>query len=213
MMSQIQERFAVEDDEILADQMLVLKNPLGEHTVKQKRFIQAFDGNPTRAAKIAGYKNPSATGAALLKIPSIIEAIKLYQTTRKEAKDLRSTKEEREIFLTLLSRNIDPDRKNELDPVTGAEITDEHHNIDLKDRMKAVEMLGKMNGDFVEKIALDASTSLSDLILAARKVTKSVEEIEAEYEAERLRAIEEKEAIPDAEIVEPKTVNALEGLI
>lgn len=210
MMSQIQERFAVEDDEILADQMLVLKNPLGEHTIKQKRFIQAFEGSPTRAAKIAGYKNPESSGRQLLKVPSIIEAIKLYQTTRKEAKELRSTKEEREIFLTALSRNIDPDRKSEMDPVTGGLVTDEHYNIDLKDRMKAVEMLGKMNGDFIEKISLDATTSLSDLILAARKVTKSVEDIEAEYEASRLA---EKEDIPDAEINEPKKLNALEGLI
>lgn len=198
-----------DQEEVLARNMLVLKSPFPGLTIKQRRFVEAFDGNVTRSAKIAGYLSPSESGKRLLSNPHVIEAIKAYSITRKEAKELRATKEEREIFFTSIMRNIDPDYKAEIDPMTGQEITDEHKNIDLKDRMKAAEYLGKMNGDFIEKVQLDASTSLSDLIAASYKTKKTIEEIEAEYEANRLK---EREAIPEAEIVE-KESNDLGDLI
>jgi len=44
-------------------------------TTKQERFVAAYDGNATAAAKIAGYKNPRQAGAENMSKLAICEII------------------------------------------------------------------------------------------------------------------------------------------
>lgn len=99
-------------------------------TPKQARFVAAYCGNATEAAREAGYSTKTAAfiGAENLKKPQISKAIK--ERRDKRLASLIATREERQQFWTNLMR--DEDRKE-------------------ADRLKASELLAKSEGDFLER--------------------------------------------------------------
>ena len=105
---------------------------------KQRRFVEAYlgaaNGNGTEAASIAGYggdrKSLSVISAQNLKKPLIRAAIE----NRTKDDGTVATREERQQFLTQVMRT-------------------EHRK--LGERLKAVELLGRMHGDFIEKHTID----------------------------------------------------------
>ncbi|MBE0434205.1 MAG: terminase small subunit [Methylomicrobium sp.] len=100
-------------------------------TEKQRRFCEEYSangGNATGAAKEAGYKKPNVEGARSLENASIrvaLEALRLSRTSTAIA-----TREERQSFWTQIMR----DRSEQ-----------------TKDRLKAAELLGKSQADFIER--------------------------------------------------------------
>jgi len=104
-------------------------------TEKQRKFVEAFmgpaKGNATEAARIAGYSGNDATlrnaGSRLLTNANISEAIK----ERQESDPLVADREERQRFWSEVMRN---------------------DQADMRDRLKASEILGKSQADFTEKI-------------------------------------------------------------
>lgn len=100
-------------------------------TPKQQRFIELYSGNATEAALKAGYSKKTAPfiGAENLKKPQIIEAIRKRE--EKELRPLIATRQDRQKFWTDVMNNADEDMKN---------------------RLKASELLGKSEADFTEKI-------------------------------------------------------------
>ncbi len=104
--------------------------PKRELSTKQKRFIAAYNGNATAAALEAGYSpaNADKIGAQLLKNPRIIEAIRAREAERNA--DAIATREERQKFFTKIMRD-------EEQPT--------------RDRIRATELLGKSEGDFVDR--------------------------------------------------------------
>jgi len=104
-------------------------------TEKQRKFVEAFmgpaKGNATEAARIAGYSGSDATlrnaGSRLLTNANISEAIK----ERQESDPLVADREERQRFWSEVMRN---------------------DQADMKDRLKASEILGKSQADFTERI-------------------------------------------------------------
>jgi len=109
-------------------------------TAKQQAFVEAYDGNATQAALKAGYSPRTAAfiGAENLKKPQIKEAIAERNAPASSARI--ATREERQAFWTGVMRD-------------SAEKT--------QDRLRAAELLGKSECDFVEKISLDAKTEVS----------------------------------------------------
>lgn len=109
--------------------------PLSE---RERRWVEAFmgeaAGNATKAARLAGYRGNAATlatqGRRLLRKAQIQEAIKL----RVAEDPAIATRQERQAFWTrvMLGR-------------------DEFKKARLADRLKAAELLGKSQGDFIEK--------------------------------------------------------------
>lgn len=99
-------------------------------TAKQQRFIDFYDGNATAAAIKAGYseKNAGRIGGQLMNNPRIIAAIQAREKERNEI--AIATREERQKLFTEIMRNRD-------------ETT--------KDRLRACELLGKSEGDFIER--------------------------------------------------------------
>ena len=98
---------------------------------KQQAFVEHYAacGNATEAARRAGYKNPnkvSAENMVKIGIQSVIQEI-----TESSKQQRIATAVERQEFLTTMMRG---------------EIEGEP-----KDRIKACELLGKMQGDFIEK--------------------------------------------------------------
>jgi len=105
-------------------------------TEKQRAFVEAYmgeaEGNATRAAELAGYQGNentlSTVGSENLRKPKIRQAIRNRVTTDPLVADRR----ERQAFWTAVMR------AEEGDPST-------------KDRMTAAKLLGKSQGDFVER--------------------------------------------------------------
>lgn len=101
-----------------------------ELSTKQRRFIDAFNGNAAEAARAAGYseKNADKIGAQLLKNPRVVSAIRERENGRSAA--AIATREERQRLFTNVMR-------------------DEGQT--TRDRLRACELLGKSEGDFVER--------------------------------------------------------------
>ena len=106
-------------------------------SAKQKRFIEAYCGNATDAARQAGYAGNDVTLGAVgdenLKKPRLAAAIKAREDKR--LSKTIATREERQQFWTSILRD---------------EITKDPQ--DMKDRLKASELLGKSEGDFLDRI-------------------------------------------------------------
>jgi phage terminase small subunit len=111
-----------------------------ELTEKQRRFAEAYDGNGTQASKDAGYSGNDGTHAVnalwLLRNPKIRAAIaEREEREGKRVLTVIATRKERQALWT----------KTMLDP-----------SVSTKDRLKASELLGKSQIDFVEKLDVTA---------------------------------------------------------
>lgn len=102
---------------------------------KQQAFVEHYAacGNATEAAKAAGYKKPHPQGAENLQKPTVQAA--LSAITAKVASERIATAQERQEFWTAVMRG---------------EFGDE---AEMKDRLKASELLGRGQQDFVPETA------------------------------------------------------------
>lgn len=124
---------------------------------RQRLFCEAFTangGNATKAAKDAGYSSPNPEGTRLLANVSIrkaLEQLRLATTTTSIA-----TREERQAFWTAIMRGDEPG--------------------EMKDRLKASELLGRSQGDFLDRIE-----STNKIIIKRKYGLSSCEEQQAAY--------------------------------
>jgi phage terminase small subunit len=101
-------------------------------TPKQKAFAEHYAacGNATESARLAGYKQPHVQGAQTLENLRVIEYI---ESLTKPAQNKRIlTAQERQEWWTSVILGHEPDA-------------------DFKDRLKASELLGKSQADFVDR--------------------------------------------------------------
>lgn len=170
---------------------------------KHRLFIEAYDGNAEYAAQIAGIDPRKAN--QLLTEPLIMDAIKERSRYLKTLNTAIATRQERQAFWTNLMRNEDPYRKDELD----ANNMPVKKDVNLSDalRIKASELLGKSEQDFVDKIDMTTTHTISDLVLASYKDpnSMSIEELEATYLANRKKK-------PDVE-GEATTLSSIEDIL
>ncbi|MCC8999865.1 MAG: terminase small subunit [Candidatus Contendobacter sp.] len=127
-------------------------------TSRQQAFVEHYAacGNATEAARLAGYKKPHPQGAENLLKPTIQAALSAF--TSKVASARIATAQERQEFWTGVMRGVDVYKPH---IKTVAEPTDQAPNqpppepepeIEMKDRLKASELLGKAQRDFVVQI-------------------------------------------------------------
>jgi len=168
-------------------------------TKKHRLFVEAYYGDEIAAMLAAGFEGApnylKSKAEELLADPIIMEAIK--ERSRYRAKTFRviADREERQALLTSWMRNEDPHRKEERD-ANGVPIPE--GNLPESMRVKALELLGKSEGDFVENINHTGNISLTDLVMQSYKDDASIEDIEAEY-------YRVKEAKPLPAPIEPET--------
>mgnify|MGYP003138091560 CR=1 FL=1 len=121
------------------EEELATVEPIVRLTEKQRRFVEAYlgeaNGNGTKAASIAGYEceDPShfrQIAHKNLSNPKIRRAIE----ERTENDGSVATRKERQAFLSTVMRT-------------------EHRK--MHERLKAVELLCRMHGDFIEKHKVD----------------------------------------------------------
>ena len=100
-------------------------------TERQRRFCEAYSsngGNALDAARQAGYKAAKQQGAENMEKPVIRVALEKLRLATTNAAIM--TRQERQAFWTLVARSKDQD---------------------MKDRLKASELLGKSQGDFINR--------------------------------------------------------------
>ena len=114
---------------------------------KQKAFVEHYAacGNATEAARLAGYSGQYARQNAPKLLQNTTIKAALAALTEKTASDRIATLIERQEFWTGVMRGVDVYRKQEEQKEDGsipAPI------IEMKDRLKASELLGKVQQDF-----------------------------------------------------------------
>lgn len=111
-------------------------------TERQQRFAEAFavTGNATEAARTAGYKHPHSQGSRLLKYVGISKAIAALGSFRKA--NAIADRDERQERLTAILRDM-----GEL----------------ARDRLRAIEILGRCQGDFLAEIQPKATSDVIEL--------------------------------------------------
>lgn len=111
-------------------------------TAKQRRFVEAYDGNATEAAIAAGYsrRTAKAIGSENLTKPDIAEAIREREKKRNDS--LIWSREQRQKFWSQVAN--DPEQ-------------------DMRDRLRASELLGKSECDFSDRLKLDGSVEVNIL--------------------------------------------------
>ena len=99
-------------------------------TAKQRRFVEAYDGNATQAAIAAGYSQKIARQMGQVNMTKrvILAEIKSRETVR--CTPLIASRAERQQFWSSVMR----DKQQQ-----------------MRDRLKAAELLGKSEADFVER--------------------------------------------------------------
>lgn len=132
-------------------------------TFKQLKFIEAYDGNGTKAARIAGYPGSDAvlsvTASRLLRNVKIVDALK--NRANKKLAPIIATREERQAFWTQSMKL---------------------KKYQLRDRLKASELLGRSEADFIDRRELSGPNG-------APIQTQEIVETEAERVAREERVI------------------------
>ena len=114
-------------------------------TPKQQAFVNAYKGNATEAAIVAGYSEKTARsqGQRMLTNVDIANAIKARQEKRQ--KNTIATREERQEFLTRVIRG---EEKEEV--ILGEQVVEVAPK--MSDRLKAADLLCKSEGDYLTRV-------------------------------------------------------------
>ena len=117
-------------------------------TPKQRRFVELYNGNATEAAIAAGYSRKTARsiGQRILTNVNISEAIKARED--KELRPFIANREERQRLWTEIMN--DPEMKT-------------------SDKLRASELLGRSEGDFIERQAVELSGSVNVFLTDVRE--------------------------------------------
>lgn len=150
---------------------------------KLSRFVRAYDGDVVYALRIAGYQGTDLMlqhkGRELLVRPDIQQAIRnaVAKGERREANLL--TKIDRMEFLSAIVRNADPFERMVKDDY-GQEVPAPPPS--MAERLKALDMYNKMEGDYHSNLNVNHNVSITDLVLASfTDVNRPIEAIEADY--------------------------------
>ena len=127
-------------------------------TAKQKRFVEFYDGNGTETARKAGYKGNDNTlnqvAIENLRKPMILEAIEKRESERLSEGIL--DREKRQVFWSKV-------------------IEDENQK--MPDRLRASELLGKSEADFIDKQEIDIKFNGIGIVLRgeSRNLDKEID--------------------------------------
>ena len=136
-------------------------------TPKQRAFVEAYQGNASQAAIEAGYSAKTAEwqGPQLLQKPHVREAIKKRQDI--ESRERIANRQERQAFWTKIM--FDP-------------------NENMKDRLRASELLGKSECDFTERHEVTGAdgAALGGPVINVGFVSPMQEFLESNHEARQV---------------------------
>jgi hypothetical protein len=117
---------------------------------RQRLFVDAFtgeaQGNATKAAEMAGYAHPMQTGHKLIKVEAVRKAIEAATAEAKAAGAMTRARRQELLSQFAEGKAIDYHVTKEGDIIETPPL--------IKDRVKSIEVLGRMQGDFIEKLEI-----------------------------------------------------------
>lgn len=163
-------------------------------TERRRRFVVAYVGeamgNATKAALLAGYSADTATaqGSALLSFRDVAEAVDLLRKPKRDRRIMRMG--EAQQLLTRIARAQEQDTvvTKDGDGIAYPMKTDPN----LNTRMKAVELIGRVQGVFVTKVDAKVEASMPKSTVEARaKIEALVRQLGGRVTWDAGEAIEE----------------------
>ena len=115
-------------------------------TTKQKKFVEAYDGSIKKAAEQSGLSYDYCR--RLVTKPHILEALRERESTR--LNPLIATRQERQTFWTEIMNS---------------------QEAEMRDRLKASELLGKSEADFVDRKRHEGSLDVGIAVNTPAKPT------------------------------------------
>lgn len=154
-----------------------------ELTHKEKIFARAFNGDSLYALRLAGYQGNDAyllrLGKELLSRHEIRTAIAKYRERGEKKESAVLSKIERMEILSGIARNSDPYARMVKDEF-GQDKEPEPPSI--SERIKAIDLLNKIEGDYQTNINVKHEHSLSEMVMKSfTEDTTPIDVIEAEY--------------------------------
>ncbi|QDP57257.1 MAG: putative terminase small subunit [Prokaryotic dsDNA virus sp.] len=151
---------------------------------KHRLFVEAYAGDVVQAMQVAGYVGDvtklEQDGNKLLTNPNILTAIKERSKYLTKTNEIVADREERQAFLSAVMRNQDPHRMVQFDEFDKPKKAEP---IPMNTRLKALELLGKSEGDFTENINLQGNVTVTDIVSRSYEIPdEDLDAIEAEYE-------------------------------
>ena len=176
-------------------------------TPKRRTFVNAFTGDShdelISAMKVSGFRGNDlylkAQALKFLNDPVMVKAIQERDNYREFNNNTVATLHERKTFWSDIMRNQDNNAVREYDKNN----MPKKANIPLGSRIKASELLGKAETDFVEKIDISGTITITDIVKESYKLSQSdkvedsLEYIEAQY-----KLSQNTEEVEDAEFTE-----------
>lgn len=115
-------------------------------TQKQQRYVDSYAGNHVEACRKAGYSDPQASAKKNAKLSHLQDAIRRREQARPETRKAIATREERQKFWADMM----------LDESEAA-----------GNRLKASELLGRSNADFLDRVHQTGSQAITIQIVAS----------------------------------------------
>lgn len=176
---------------------------------KQKVFVEAYAGDEVAAMQIAGYEGDpkylKQKANQMLRQPKIIKAIQDRSRYLVNLGTAVSDRNERMMFWSSIMNNHDPHYRKEVD-ANGIPIPEP--NIPVSTRLKASELIGKAEGDFVTQIDINHNVTISDIVKQSYQIEdKPLDVIEAEYM--EIREKKRREKIEDEKELTPSNLEDL----
>ena len=152
-------------------------------SAKELRFVNAFEDDAVYAMRVAGYHGTDAyllqEAQKLLADPKISFAVKNLRKQQRSKTYRILDKLGRLELLSCIAMNVDPFERPIIDEY-GQEAPPPPPS--LKDRLKAMDMINKIEGDYHTNVNINQNVSITDLVLSSfTEVGKPVDIIEAEY--------------------------------
>ena len=136
---------------------------------KQEKFCQLYaaTGNATQSWKEAGYKYTSENGARVAasnfvnKNPNIKARLsELAEEAKTNA--IADIQEMQSILTAIIREELDEEKLMSISEGEGySRIVSKRQKAALKDRLRAIELLGKMQGAFVDKVQIDGNVPVT----------------------------------------------------
>jgi phage terminase small subunit len=136
---------------------------------KQEKFCQLYaaTGNATQAYKDAGYKWKSESGVRVAasnfvnKNPNIVERLReLAEEAKTNA--IADIQEMQSILTQIIREELSEEvLMTEGDGEGLSHIVSKRKKAALKDRLKAIELLGKMQGAFLDRVQIDGNVPIT----------------------------------------------------
>lgn len=138
-------------------------------SIKQEKFCQLYaaTGNATQSFKDAGYKYTSENAARVLAHNLVNKNLNIQNRLRELAEEAKTKaianiQEMQETLTRIIREELDEEKLITVGVGEGfSEVVSKRQKAALKDRLKALELLAKMQGAFVDKHEVNTNVGVT----------------------------------------------------